>query len=255
MKRVRIFNILFSILVFNLVVLGNTAAEERFFCDQINEIQDADEDWELAKDEAGIKVYTRKTLLSPIKVFRGVMEIDVDFSRLVALIWDDQSYIDWLVLCSGVKRLNMLSETEQIIYVTNALPWPLLNRDAVMNRTISQDPETLAVTVEMCLIPDYMSHQEGYVRVPLLAGYGKMTPLKNGKVELIYEVLVDAGGKVPTWIQNFGVVETPHYTLNKIKKLLPLEKYKDVRYGFITYPEIKGTQSQVAAIARKKEEM
>ena len=84
-----------------------------------------------------------------------------------------------------------------------------------------------------------VSEKKGHIRIPLLTGYGKMTPLENGKTELVYEVLVDVGGWVPKWIVNFYQANTAYITFQNLRKLLPLEKYKDVRFSFIKYPDDK----------------
>ncbi len=193
--------------------------------------------WKLVKDKNGIKVFLRKTSLSPIKVFRGVMEVETEMNRLVGVLWDGENYTKWLVLCNEAKFLKIYSETEQILYTMNKPPWPVSKRDSICHRRIYQDPATKSVYVEMCGIPNFVPERKGRIRVPLLTGYGKLTPLGDGKVELVYEVLVDPSGMIPDWVVNFTVVNTPFSTLQNLQRMLPLEEYKDFDMSFI--PEAK----------------
>lgn len=227
-------------------------AENRLICGQDNTVLAGEEGWKLVQGKDDINVYLRKTPISPIKVFKGVMELDIEFSRLVALIWDGEGYTNWLMLCSEAELLEVVSDTEAYLYTMNQPMWPVKKRDNICHRTIYQDPETLAVTVETCLAEDYIPEKKGRVRVPLLMGYGKVTPLENGKVELIYEVLCDVGGWIPAWIINYYAVNTPYTTFQNLKKMLPLDKYKDVRYSFITYPNNQGVEISAAGMLNKK---
>lgn len=251
MKCVKMLKLALVVLFICFGISGLSQAQDELICGQDPSILGGEKGWELAKDKDGIKVYLRQTPLSPIRAFKGVAEVDVDFSRLVALIWDGEGYIDWLILCNESKLLNTESDTEQILYTMNKPPWPVKKRDNILHRTISQDPETLAVTIQMCLLNDYLPEKKGHVRVPLLTGYGKITPLGNGKAELIYEVLVDVGGAIPKWIQNFCVVNTPYATIQNIRKMLPLDKYRGVKYGFLKYPE-GNADSQVMGMLENK---
>ncbi len=215
-------------------------AEERLICDMPRSDLGGDEGWKLAKDKKGIKVYLRKTSLSPVRIFRGVAEFDVEFDRLVSLVWDGSRYTDWILLCDGTELLEEVSDTEQYLYTVNKPIWPVKKRDNVYHRKIFQDPETLAVTLQMCGVDGYLPEKKGYVRIPLLVGYAKVTPLSNGKVELIYEVLVDVGGWIPKWVIDYYQANIAYITLRRIQKMIPLEQYKDERYGFLKYPnEIK----------------
>lgn len=253
MNHVRAIFLLFVVFFISLAFVTGSLAEERKICGQDPSVLGGDEGWTLEKEGEGIQIYLRKTSISPIKVFRGVSEFDVEFSRMVALIWDGEAYTDWLLLCNEAKLLDEVNDTEQYLYTMNQPMWPVKKRDNICHRTIFQDPETLAVTIEMCLDKDYIPEKKGRIRVPFLTGYGKMTPLENGKTELVYEVLVDVGGWVPNWIINFYQANTAYITFQNLKKLLPLEKYKDVRYGFIKYPEEKKCKQPVVGMLKESD--
>jgi hypothetical protein len=229
--------VVFIALLIYMGVPGHLQAEERKFCNLDTEILGSDTGWELAKDKNNIKVYLRETDLSPVKVFRTVTELEVDFHRLVAMVWDGESYPDWLYLVNEVEILAEVSDTQQYTYTIHNAMWPVKKRDYISLRQIYQDQKTLAVTVETCLAKDYMPKKKGLVRIPFIYCYGTMTPIGNGKVKLLYEVLVDAGGWLPKWVIEFYQPIVGYITFRNIQKKLPLEKYKDVRFDFLKYPD------------------
>jgi hypothetical protein len=225
-------------------------AEKRLLCNLPPADLGGDEGWELAKDKKGIKVYLRKTSLSPIRIFRGVATFDADFGQMVALIWDGERYVEWLLLCDEAKLLEVVSDTEQYLYTVNK-PMVIRKRDSACHRQIFQDPKTLAVTVEMCNAEGYIPEKKGYIRLPVMYGYGKITPISKHKTELVYEVLVDVGGMVPKWIVNYYQGNIAYITFrNLIKKMMPLTAYEGVKYDFIKYPDFENKTT--TADAQKK---
>jgi hypothetical protein len=207
-------------------------------CGLNEDVLDGDDGWYLYKEKDGIKVYRRVTPITPVKSFKAVAEVEGDLKRVAALFWDGERYVNWLHLCDEARMVEVLSETETIMYTMNNTPWPLSERDNVNHRKIYQDPETLAVTIEVCNMPDYLPEQKGRVRMPILVGYERIIPKGNGKLEIIYEVLTDPGGWIPNWMVNMLGWDAPYRTLMTLRKMLPLDEYKDVKLDFIKTPGI-----------------
>ncbi len=253
MKRIKKILILFFAVFFCLIGSGLLQAEERLVCNLPPADLGGDEGWELVKDKKGIKVYLRKTSLSPIRIFRGVSTFDADFGQMVALIWDGERYVEWLLLCNEAKILEVVSDTEQYMYTVNK-PMVIRKRDSATHRMISQDPDTLAVTVEMCNAVGYIPEKKGYIRLPIMYGYGKIIPISKNKTKLVYEVLVDVGGWVPKWIINYYQGNIAYITFrNLIKKMMPLTAYEGVKYDFIKYPDFDNKSNSTAKIVGKTE--
>ena len=64
-------------------------------------------------------------------------------------------------------------------------------------------------------------------------GYGKVTQKENGRVEVIYEVLLEPGGWVPNELANIVVVRVPYKTLRNIQAMMPITKYQGTDISFI----------------------
>ena len=64
------------------------------------------EDWRLAKDEEGIKVYLSEVAGSPYKAYRGVTLIKTDIARLRALQEDVVASCAWIHECQ--EQLSLI---------------------------------------------------------------------------------------------------------------------------------------------------
>ena len=61
--------------------------------------------WELAKQEKGITVYTRKLANSNYPEFRGEMNIDANIDELLDFIDNDENCAHWRYKC--IKMINL----------------------------------------------------------------------------------------------------------------------------------------------------
>jgi hypothetical protein len=214
------------------------ANSDKMLCGHDTSILRGDEGWKLIKDNHGIRVYKRNIpiLDGHMWSFRGVAVLDAEFSRLVALVWDTEDYKEWVWGADEVKCVKKVSETEEYYYFLTKLTFPLKSRDRVDHRTIYQDTKTLAVVMEGCSDSGYIPKKKGIIRMPFVAVYAKITPLGNGKVELIYEAVADVGGWVPDWAVNLFTANISYWTFRRIQELLPLEKFKDVKFTWLKLP-------------------
>ncbi len=191
----------------------------------------ASDGWTLAKDKKGIKVYHRKVSLTPVKVFKGVAELETNLTSLIAFLMDVHKFPSWIVMCDFVEVLkstgedaHKIDEVVYHVYSINKLPWPVKPRDNVVYAIATQDPETLVIKVKAISLPDAIPHKKGLVRCPILMMEWQFKPLANGNTDFSFETIVDAGGLIPKWISNFYSVYVPYMTIQNIRKQMPFEE-------------------------------
>ena len=188
--------------------------------------------WDLAKEGKGIEVYTRKVGGSKFKEYKGIMTVEAPLSGLVALVDDASAYPKWIDTCKEGKTLKRISPKESYVYTVNKA-FPVANRDAIVRNVILQDPETLAVTIEIEGKPDSIPVNEKLVRVTYIKGFWRFTPLDQGKVEVVYQVHNEPGGGIPAWLVNSFVVKQPFRTLVNMQKMVKESRYPDKTFDFI----------------------
>ena len=191
-------------------------------------------DWELRKDEDNIKVYTKKKEGYSIKASKVITVMETTLPVLVAIMMDAENFYKVVPTSKSSKLLKKVSENEFIYYVATKAPWPVSDRDGVYSMNFSQDPNTKTVKIKVGNIPDFYPVQDDHIRVPASEGLWQFKPLGNGKVEIIYESVADAGGSIPAWLANSSVVNIPFGTIENLRELVKLEKYKGQTFSFLT---------------------
>lgn len=173
------------------------------------------EDWKLAKDEDGIKVFLSDVPGSKYKAYRGVATMKTDIATLRALQEDVVGSCAWIHECTDQKLLK--SEGAQSwTYTRFNTPWPVTPRDSVLHVT-SQLGADGSVTRVLEGVPTYLTEANGYVRVTEVSGFWKLVPKGAGEVEVTYQVHTEPGGSVPSWLANNFVVDAPFHTLKAMR--------------------------------------
>ena len=194
-------------------------------------------DWKLKKSEGGIQAYLRDYPGADMKEFRGIMVVrGVRLSSMVATFDDTPSYTRWMHNCTESRLLKRMNERERITYTITHAPWPAVDRDTVVYSLISQDPKTLAVTIDITGRPDYIPKREHLVRLPMMKALWTFMPLESGDVMITYQTVNKAGGGVPQFLLNLSAVEMPFFTMDKFRKVIAEQKYAAAAYDFIEEP-------------------
>jgi hypothetical protein len=173
------------------------------------------EDWQVAKDEDGIKISLSEVAGSKYKAYRGVTTIKADIAKLRALQEDVAAACAWIHECKSQKVLK--HEGDKVwTYTQFNTPWPVTPRDSVLQvTTVSGADGSLTRNLEGQ--PKFMPEEQGFVRVAQVEGFWKFVPKGAGVTEVTYQVHTEPGGSVPSWLANKFVVDAPFNTLKALK--------------------------------------
>ncbi|MFP1678161.1 START domain-containing protein [Alloalcanivorax sp. C16-2] len=186
--------------------------------------------WRLISDRQGIQVYQPARVPdSRLRGFRGVTRLRVtDEYALVALLEDYAAYPDWLHLVDGVQVLNRDAPGPRRLRLTTRMPWPLTNRDAILESHVSQGRGT--VVVSLLNRPATLPPAPDYLRVPALSGELRFERVAPDQVEVVYQLLFDPGGRIPGWLTEVLLRETPHFTLERLNRVVRRPRYQGHYY-------------------------
>jgi hypothetical protein len=174
------------------------------------------DDWQVAKDEAGIKVSLSEVAGSKYKAYRGETTIKADISRLRALQEDVAGACAWIHECKSQKILK--HEGDKVwTYSQFNTPWPVTPRDSVLQVTTVNGADG-SVTRNLEGQPKYIPEEPGFVRVSQVEGFWKFVPKGAGVTQVTYQVHTEPGGSVPSWLANKFVVDAPFNTLKALKE-------------------------------------
>lgn len=173
------------------------------------------EDWTLAKDEDGIRVYLSAVPGSTYKAYRGVTTIKADIARLRDLQEDVQGSCAWIHACAEQSLLKH-EGNQSWVYTRFEMPWPVTARDSILHVVTIDNPDG-SMLRKMDGQPQYLPVNKDYVRVASLEGAWTFVPKAAGEVEVTYQVHTEPGGSVPSWLANSFVVDAPFKTLSALR--------------------------------------
>src|SRR5690606_25874664 len=131
------------------------------------------QNWSLEKqdDDNRIRVYTRINPDSPLKEFRGVMQVLSSLTALVALIEDHHHATEWIHQCSAIDIIERPGAEEIMIYMMTGAPWPVKDRDSVVHSLLQQDPVTHTVRIDLAVRNDVFPPSEVMIRISDMPGF------------------------------------------------------------------------------------
>ncbi|PWK17287.1 SRPBCC family protein [Xanthomarina spongicola] len=192
----------------------------------------AQEDWEMVKEEDGIKVYTKPVSTSDFKAFKATMTIDESIQSFLSVLYDIEGLTSWGYKLEDASLLKKSGDSLQIYYAEAKVPFPYKNRDGVYANTFKWDANAKILHVEIKLLDKYIAEKEGLVRLTG-KGYWKAKVLTSGKLEIVFEMEVDPGGGIPAWMANMFADDSPYYTMFELQKVVKNKKYQNKTYSFI----------------------
>lgn len=128
------------------------------------------EDWKLAKDEDGVKVYLSSVQGSKYKAYRGVTDIKADVATIEALQEDVKGSCKWIHACAEMKLLKQ-EGADAWTYSKIDMPWPVTGRDVVIHVTTEKTADG-TVTRHLKADPTYIPEERARSACPSWSASG-----------------------------------------------------------------------------------
>lgn len=199
----------------------------------------AQTDWKLTKDTDGIQLYTREVPGQVLKAFRGVMQIDAPLRQVAAMLADVPAMPEWFFMLEDARWLKGEHVDDSYVYLALKGIWPVSPRDVVVHVKVRQDPATLAIHVDANSEDGILPQQDGFVRLPSMRAFWRITPVGPKHTEIEIEGSADPGGRIPLAIANFAVTILPEQTLKKMRVHLAKPEYQDLKIIYAKNPKLQ----------------
>jgi len=173
--------------------------------------------WVFVKEKEGIRLYTRKEANNSIKSFKGEVYIHAPVEKVYSLITNVKNFDWWDDDISEIKVL--LYEKDKVIqyYLIYDVPWPITDRDLVVDSHITIDPATGTISIEARSLLNVIPEKPDLIRIKKYWQRWTLVPVEKDLVHLILEGSVDPAGSVPAWLSNMVITETPLKVIRSVK--------------------------------------
>lgn len=192
----------------------------------------AQTDWQLKKDEDGIKVYTGRLPNTCFKAIKVECKVNASLSQLIAFLLDVSKQNDWVYSNKNSELIKKIAPNEIIFYAEVNVPWPCTNRDYVSHIIIHQqthDSLNIEAYTEVGLIPE----KSGKVRVKNSHAHWEITTIDKDVQKIVYTVQFDPAGALPAWLVNIFVTKGPLQTFQKLRSCINKPEYLHAHADFI----------------------
>jgi hypothetical protein len=190
----------------------------------LSPVAQAQDSWELRRDEQGIKIYSRRPHDGKIIELRLLTQYNATPQQLINTLLDIGNYSNWIY---GNKKAVIIKKPDDhdIIYYTEAhLPWPIADRDLVTELTIIPATTTTPLMIQAKSIQGIMQQQPHYIRVPYSLAIWRVMPAGSDKINVDYTFSLDPGGSIPNWLVNMTIATGPYKSFLQLRDILKAAK-------------------------------
>lgn len=186
----------------------------------------ADPQWTPTREAAErdqVATWTRKVEDSPVKAFRGVVEVPHGPVPVLAAITAVDTFPEWIFQVQASEAVEGTGGRRTYMRFNGI--WPVSDRDVVLDNSVSQGATTGAITLRSRNAEGARPPSDDYVRIPALDNRFVITPLDGGWTRVEFRTFVDPGGKVPVWLANMVATKAPLETLEGLKEQLEKPRF------------------------------
>ena len=131
-----------------------------------------------------------------VPAFRATTVIDARLSSLAAVLLDGTRTHEWVYRTKESVSLRRVGPTRGTTLVVSSMPFPLNDRESVVEWEMTQDPVTLVVTMAGHSTDDAPPPHPDRVRMPTFESRWVFAPRADGRVDVQFEGVGDPGGNL-----------------------------------------------------------
>jgi len=183
--------------------------------------------WELVKSENNIQVYTKKSQSSDFDIVKVETKVEAKLSQVVAVLDDLDAQKKWVYGTKGLNLIERKSDTECEYHYYMKMPFPVKDRDVIINYSRVQDADTKVVTTVSKSIRKEDLISDDYKRIRSFQSTYTLTPNDDGTIGIVYILEADPGSNLPSWLINMFTTSGPYKSMDGLIKMINKSEYKN----------------------------
>ncbi|CBL44453.1 Hypothetical protein HDN1F_08700 [gamma proteobacterium HdN1] len=206
------------------------------------------DNWNLALDQDGIKLYTSNASQGQVKSWKATATIKGNLSSVVALLNDQTNLPKWMDKVMSVEKLQQMKDGEDLYYTVIDAPWPAKDQDNILYTKWRQDPSTYEMVQTVMSEPGYLNESKGRQRQAAYKAEWRLLPVGNGNIHVTYQAEVDPGlERVPNWMKNMYTYQMPVKTMQNMMAL-SLDSYQGASFAYVSEPANTALAANASAL-------
>mgnify|MGYP003602293092 CR=1 FL=1 len=171
----------------------------------------------LSMNKNNIKVWTFQNSQNPVFIYQAETTYDSPLEKAVNLILDIDHAVQWVPYMGSIKVLSRDDKKgEFLLYMVLDFPFPLKNRDLVVQGKIMKDAQGI-ITIKNKAVDKGYAKNPDYVRLTHYEGDWTFQKLANNKTKVSTYGYANPEGAIPLSFVNMFVQQQPYQMLQKMK--------------------------------------
>ncbi len=182
--------------------------------------QYAQDNWELIRDEKGIKVYLNSDIEGNRTEVKVTMSTNGKALYFYKIMQNVDNYKAWIYHVISAHKVKQITNDRFIYYLVADFPWPAKDRDAVIQLSINNQPNTEVVHVNTHSVEGVVSEKKKYSRFKVIKASWVCKQQNEHEVAITYKAVVDPEISLPDWLFEMVYTLAPYNTMKNLKVLL-----------------------------------
>lgn len=201
-------------------------------------------EWSLRQEREGISIYTKALPDSDYYAFKARAILNVPLENIMAVMAQPSSCMEWVHGCIESWGLREDSFNKRYAYSVNDLPWPVRDRDYVLEINTKNDPEAGTITMDMYAVDHVLPPKDEFIRMTRQETHYIFKAVSSERTEMIWLQHTDPSGHIPSWLVNALIVDIPFNSMKRLEAVAQLPKYTNATILFDDNQHIIGVKSQ-----------
>jgi len=177
-----------------------------------------DAGWTSAGTKNGVTLAFRDDSLLAAREVRATTELPFPAARILSVVCDLSHY----ELVPGVTEATLIegSPVDYEIYLRYAPRFLVVAARDVVLRVRGDSDEPGSAGCSWAEVTGRLAERKGTVRMPLLRGKWRLEPLDAGRSRVMYQIVVNPGGRIPGWLVRRGAVQALPEVIENVRERL-----------------------------------
>jgi hypothetical protein len=175
-------------------------------------------EWQEVHHDDLVTVYRKEVEGSDILALKGTGQLDAPMGKILSVVMDAEHRAEWMEQVEEVEVLKQISPTERIVYMHLSPPWPIKDRDVVINEKVVVDKAAHKISLLLKSVEDASRpERDDRVRAIIYQATFELTSADHGKqTAMVAESHADPKGSIPKFIVNLYQKSLPRKTLVRL---------------------------------------
>jgi hypothetical protein len=184
------------------------------------------QDWKLAKNKDGIKVYQIQKNGFRLKHQKASTIINASIPDLLAVLSDNNSCSMWIYHCISNQMISQPNSHSRIYYTVIDSPLFFKDRDMYLLSQITFNTDNQQALIELKPFENNANEHKDRVRIKEISMFWTLTPINENQTNLVYEVYVEPLIPFKRIVNKF-ILDSLYYTLKKVTKAVKISNLKN----------------------------